>query len=91
MKCSLCECESDDGVKGPNGLYLCRSCIESAGLNSIDATGECSWCGERIGKTKGIFKKRTIKAVAVNDTEEIILCNECAEYCKDIVHERTKA
>lgn len=86
MKCTVCDTESKKGIRGPRELFICFECVESLAVApEIDVKGKCSWCESEIGKLKGFFKRRRIRAVELNKNTGVILCNECSHLCRDIM------
>jgi hypothetical protein len=74
-------------VFGPMGLALCYQCIKSmSDFDGIKIDGACSWCGESIGKSFGLFGEKIRLAVGINNKDsDIILCNECGSQCNQYI------
>jgi hypothetical protein len=92
MNCAFCNTETSRGVRGPAVLFICFGCVGNLSVEKeIDTEGKCSWCGTALGKVKGFFRRRKIKAVALNENTGVILCNECGLLCCDIMKNETQA
>jgi ATP-dependent protease Clp ATPase subunit len=88
MKCSFCDSERTQVIKGPRELSICQECVKSLSPeNESPVEGKCSFCGATIGRKKGLFKRRRVKAVAVESDKGVIICNFCLELMADILRE----
>jgi len=92
MNCSFCDSDNSEGIKGSGQFFICFRCIgELSFQNKIEVEGVCSGCGSKIGRVKGLLRRRKIGAVAVNYATGTILCNECGKLCHDIMKEKSTA
>lgn len=92
MICSFCGTDTSKGVKGPEQLFICFGCVgDLSSQNEIQEEGTCSWCGAKIGRIKGIIRRKKIRIAAKNYTTGVILCSGCGKLCQDIMKEESSA
>lgn len=86
MKCSVCDIEVKQGIRGPGELFICLECVDDLLVaEEKNVEGRCSFCGTEIGSVKGFFRSRKVRAVAVNLNNGTVLCSECGKLCRDII------
>lgn len=91
MKCSFCDSGTGSLIAGPKKLFICHKCVKDFDDKmELEVAGDCSFCGIKIGKIKGVFKRYKINAVAIKSDRGLIICNNCVKLMKDIVREEKR-